>query len=371
MYFPQLVFSRLLASIGVLIFHFAYMTTLLEIPILGRVLYHGQSLLGYFFVLAGFVLVVSMVRDGVAPPTILARTFWIKRLIRIYPLHLLALVLTVGLQQVMVAYHVPAPEPYIAAFEPGKFLAYVLLVQAWYPVYEFALVYNPVSWTLCVELLLTGLAPLLYRWMFTQNTPTLVVKVALVWIGSLLIHAVCIQSGMPSTWGFIWPPVHIPEFMLGMMGGFVMVRHRAVLQQRASRWRWVTLGSIALMIGMMALSVPLLHKNTLLLAPTYLLIVINNCLRAGWLTRLATARPIQYLGELSYGIYILQIPVSIVMLRFLDQWVDWQYKFLLLLFVVVLVGVSALAYRYVERPLRAYVGAALRKRQVQPQPVAL
>lgn len=358
-----------MAAVGVLIYHFAYLDSLLSIPVLGRFLHYGPSLLGYFFVLTGFVLVISMAQNGVMPATLSARTFWINRLARIYPLHLLALALMIGLQLVLAALHLLPAQASVSRMEPGPLVAQVLLVHAWYPSPAFAFVYNPVSWTLSVELLLMLLAPLLYRWMVNQSTPRLLRTVVLIWVVSLLVHYVCMQAGVARRWVYFWPPVHVPEFMMGMMGGFIMVRHRTVLEQRVGRMRWINLGSAALMIGLIVSSAPILNTNSLIFAPTYLLFIVNFCLQRGWVTRLCSARPLQHLGRLSYGIYILQLPVSIGVLRLLPGLVDWPYKVLLLLFLLVLTGVSALVYRYVERPAQAYVRTVLGKRTVQPQPV--
>ncbi len=371
MHFPQLTFTRFLASMCVLFRHFGGSTAVLAIPVIGPLVRNAPSLLGYFFVLAGFVLVVSMARNGVLPPALPAQKFWIRRLTRIYPLHLLALALTIGLQQLLVMRNL-IPADSVAAPELGKLLAHALMVHAWYPTPTFALVYNYVSWTLCVELLLMLVAPALYRWFVGQSTPKLLRTVALIWFAGLLVHFGCKQLGVPASWLSYWPPVHVPEFMVGLAGGFVMVRHRSLLEPRKQPIRLITIGCSVLMVTMVALSLPIILRNSLIFAPTFLLIIVNNCLGESWLTRLYKTRLFQYLGELGYGIYILQIPVSLLILRALDQMVDWKYKVLLLLFLTGLVGLAALAYEYVEKPIRAAIDTAFRKRiAATSQPVAI
>ncbi|QKZ14395.1 acyltransferase family protein [Spirosoma sp. KUDC1026] len=352
MYFPQLTFLRYIAAAIVLMSHFGQVQEILSIPGLGNAMHYSNTLLSFFFVLTGFVLILSINQNNQLPPAIPPKLLLFRRLIRIYPLHWLALLLTLVMQQIEL---VQNPTADVAPVDTGKVLAHALLLQAWYPEYSFALVYNYVSWTLCVELLLTLLAPFLYSWMLKQPTTRLVRNVTLVWLGSLLVHYQCLQQGMPVDWGFFWPPVHVPEFIVGMAGGFVLCRRFEVLKQQAKWMHGLAYLSGALMIGLMMGAFPYLYKNSLIFAPTYLFVLLSVSLSSNWVTKLFCTKPFLYLGKISYGVYILQLPVAIFILRVVHPWAGWPYRYSVLLFLVTLTGVAALAYEWMEKPIATYV----------------
>ncbi len=362
MYFPQLNFTRYIAAMIVVFCHFAAVKEVMAIPFLGSLIYNANSLLSYFFVLTGFVLISSLSRNGAAPARLPIKPFWIKRLTRLYPLHWLALLLTIGLTEAQVAHD---PTTFTSSLAPVKLLAHALLLQAWYPSYSFALVYNYVSWTLCVDLLLLLIAPLLYNWMVKQTTPVLVRRMGLIWAASLVVHAMCTVNGLDQNWLFYWPPAHIPEFMIGMAGALVVVRHHPALRQRSRYIHWSARCGLVLMAVLTSMSLTLLYKNSIFFAPLYLLAIISICLSTNWVSRLFCTQPCQYLGKISYNIFILQLPVAIAVLYFLKEWLHWQYRFLWPVYALVLIGVAALVYEWMEKPITAAINGFLRKQMAK------
>jgi peptidoglycan/LPS O-acetylase OafA/YrhL len=167
---------------------------------------------------------------------------------------------------------------------------------------------------------------------------------------------------MPVDWGFFWPPVHIPEFIVGMSGGFLMCRRVDALKQQAKWIHSLAYFSGALMIGILAAAIPYSYKNSLIFAPTYLFILISIALSNNWLTKLFSTEPFMYLGQISYGVYILQLPIAILILRVFHPWVGWPFRHSVLLFLVALTGMAALAYEWLEKPIIACVKARLSRK---------
>lgn len=351
MYFPQLTFTRYIAAFIVLLTHFASIKEVLNTPGVGNILRYANTLLSFFFVLTGFVLVVSVKREGRMPPALPLKLLLLNRLIRLYPLHWLALGLMLIIQQLHLIY---GPEGLTEPLNGNKILIHTLLLQAWYPAVSVMFLYNYVSWTLCVEILLIVLAPWLYGWMLKLPTTVVLRNVTLVWVGSLLVHKVCIQLGMPLDWGFCWPPVHVPEFIVGMGGGFLVCRHLPELKEWAKRIHLLAYLNGALMIGLLCADIPYLFKNSLVFAPSYTIILVSCVLSDNWLTRLFCTKPLMYLGKISYTVYILQLPVSILVLQHLHHWMGWSYRYSALLFIVLLTAVATAAYEWLEKPLILY-----------------
>ena len=362
MYFPQLTFPRFIAAFIVLLTHFANIKEVLAVPAIGNILRYANTLLSFFFVLTGFVLILSIKRDGRMPSALPTKLLLFSRLIRLLPLHWLALVLMLLIQQLKLMYGSGNAAP----IEGSKVFLHALLLQAWYPEVSVMFLYNYVSWTLCVEILLIVLAPWLYGWMLKQPTTVLLRNVTLIWLGSLLVHRICIQLGMPLDWGFCWPPIHIPEFMAGMGGGFLVSRHLPALNERA---KWIHLFAYlngALMIGLLCADIPYLFKNSLVFAPSYLIILISIVLSDNWLTRLFCTKPMMYLGKISYAVYILQLPVAVLILEWVHHRINWPYRYSALVFILLLTAVAAMAYEWLEKPIANYAKARMMRPVVAP-----
>ena len=64
---------------------------------------------------------------------------------------------------------------------------------------------------------------------------------------------------------------------------------------------------------------------------------------------------LQYLGEISYGIYILQIPVSILVYGLIDRTIHTSPTISFYIFVTVLICISAITHECIEKPSRALI----------------
>ncbi len=114
-----------------------------------RILSRGYSGVTAFFILSGFVLTWSQLTKGhTKVPS--RRKFMVDRLSRIYPLHIATLVLAVFL--------LGWPSD---TFE--KLGYHLLLLQAWHPNLDYVYTFNPVAWSLSVELFLYICFPFLFN----------------------------------------------------------------------------------------------------------------------------------------------------------------------------------------------------------------
>ena len=156
---------RFVAAFHVLVFHalFTFSRASLRMPILApgplrSLVSSGYVGVNLFFVLSGFVLAYAYVEDG--KMTTSAGRFWRARFARIYPMHLIGVLLALPLFVLgSLANHV---QGVAIAKEGAKELALsALLVQAWVPAHVLDL--NGPSWSLSVEAFFYALFPLLVR----------------------------------------------------------------------------------------------------------------------------------------------------------------------------------------------------------------
>lgn len=104
----------------------------------------GQTAVSFFFVLSGFVLTWTWREKDTA------RTFWRRRVVRVFPNHVVALVLTV----ILIASLTQLPRLF-------PLLTQLLLIQSWFPSSEFTDVGNSATWSLSVDIGFYALFPLL------------------------------------------------------------------------------------------------------------------------------------------------------------------------------------------------------------------
>lgn len=161
----------------------------------------------FFFVLSGFVLTWS------ARPGLPASTFYWRRVARIWPAHMVALLLAIP---VFYTFAPIPPGSFLKPFDLGVLLLSVVLLQAWSanPVILFS--GNPAAWTLTCEAFFYALHP----WIMRVLVP-LTKRGALLLAGGAVAYAFAYRLGIlawPTSWlGAVPLPVQrLPEFVLGM-----------------------------------------------------------------------------------------------------------------------------------------------------------
>src|SRR5689334_18293101 len=123
-------------------------------PPVARVLQFGDYGVAFFFVLSGFVLTWSM-RPGVA-----RRTFYWRRFARIYPLHIVTLLLAVP---VFYSFTADTSQWWVKPLDLGVLLLSVLLLQGWWRDPAILFSGNPAAWTLTAEAFFYALHPFVSR----------------------------------------------------------------------------------------------------------------------------------------------------------------------------------------------------------------
>jgi len=148
------------------------------------------------------------------------------------------------------------------------------------------------------------------------------------------------------------PFVHINEFMVGMMTAYIF------LDSKKSSFRnydWPLVILFCLLMGSLYIF-PMninLHDGILaiLFAPAILLLSRNN----GRITKIFSKKPLEFLGEISYSIYILQVPVYTFGISVLKRLGITNSIFVFFILMVVLIIVSMLSYLWIEKPFRKMI----------------
>jgi peptidoglycan/LPS O-acetylase OafA/YrhL len=154
----------------------------------------------FFFVLSGFVLTWA----GSADRGII--TSYRNRFARIYPLHIVTLVIAVVL-----------PGWFVLG-SPQLFVQSVFLLQSWTSAGSAS--FNWVAWSISNEAFFYLLFPFVLKLLRRFTPRTLVLVAVIVWIGQagggLLLNVRFPDPGMTAYVAYIFPPFRFAEFVIGM-----------------------------------------------------------------------------------------------------------------------------------------------------------
>ena len=369
---PLLTSLRFFAAAEVVAFHLAPARPGLVEPdgILSGLLSGGHAAVIFFFVLSGFILTYAHAGESErAPCTIEAPRFWRRRFARIAPAYYLALLLALPILSEVVAQS-PASAWSIAA----GMASVMLFVQAWWPTYT--MFWNFPAWSLSVECLFYALFPWLARVLARWPATTVLAAAYLLIVltstfGPELLSLAGVLGQAPSDGWLVpglFPVLHLPLFIVGMALARLYLFGPALSPALHAAMLGVGVAVLALIFGGASV-LPAWTRSHAALAPAFALVIVGGA-GAGRSLPLLTLPAFVLLGEASYSIYILHIPLRYCWDILLDSMLGvvltpWLDFFLYFGFVV---AVSVAVFRRLETPIRKWIAGRERERS---HPVAI
>ncbi|WP_082377043.1 acyltransferase family protein [Chryseobacterium indologenes] len=330
----QITFTRFLAAMAIVISHFNKDMFLYKIDYISNIFLKANVGVSYFFILSGFIMIIAYHKKE----KIEYVNYYKNRFARIYPLYVLGLVLYLVTRY--------------SKFNITDSFLYLFGLQSWIP--GKAMILNFPGWSISVEFLFYLLFPLLYNHFYSKKNKTIWVAAGVIWIVSQVFSH--LYEASPSYKGphtesheflYYFPLMHINEFLVGNLAGIFFIRNFKQKNYDIP----VILIFAAILLAM--IFVPLFYHNglmALLFIPLIILISGNN----GFLTKLFSLKPLEYLGEASYAVYITHIPVLYILREVLrTYYLDSDTIFLI--YIPVLIMTSILFYQFIEKPLRDYL----------------
>lgn len=344
---PQLTFTRFLAAIAIVFFHYAAEIFPFNIPAIHYFISHANLGVCYFFVLSGFILSIVYEADFFTRPGA-NKKFFIARFARIYPVYLIALLL--GIASVWLYQH--------EKFSTASAISNALLIQAWIPLHLKT--YNLPGWSLSVEAFFYIIFPLLIYKVFRESFRNSAIIALIVWFVSLVLYLIVNPaSGMSIENNYINyitnPLMQVNNFLLGIAGGIAYRQQKFEFIKKNSNI--FLAGSSIMMLLIFFIPNPIVENaRDGLLAPVFLLFILSLTYHKGVVTRLFSNKFLIYLGDISYGIYILQGPLVMwykgVLIKAGINLSNTSYIYSFILFLIIF---SAFSYSFIEKPLRVYL----------------
>ncbi len=348
---------RSFAAVNIVFFHFSDPR---NFGWFAPVVNAGYASVSFFILLSGFVLAYNYsgkAREGKLDK----RRFWEARFTRLYPIYLLSLLMS--WRMVPEEYHAHSH----AMFWTGMVLS-PLLLQGWIP--SIATFLNTPAWTMSAESFYYFLFPWLARIKRPDRVQQHLTRLTVVWLLGMIpgtLYFIFNPDGIPhpDRWSYgPWmqalkytPLPHLASFVFG-----VLLAGLDEMVGRASRLRlFLGIGGFAGLFFLLELgsAVPYAVIHDGLLMPLFGCIILGLA-GENVLSRSLSWRPLVFVGESSYCLYLLhfnlwnlvhdlKIPQILGVSRF-DPWISYVFLIVLALAALHLVEKPA------QRLLRNWMG---------------
>ncbi len=343
---------RALAALNIVFFHFSNPRWFGPFS---PIVENGYVSVSFFLLLSGFVLAYNY-RERAEQGQMSARTFWMARFSRIYPVFLFSLVVSLGM--LADEWHARSH----AQFGWGVVLT-LLLQQGWSP--QLCTFWNTPAWTLTTDVFFYAVFPWAVAWRWPKTRRALLLIMLLFWVSSFILpglytifhpdgelHINRYSNGIWLRALKFGPVQHLPSFLFGM----ALAGLNNYVSEKSWLRLWLGLAGLAGFYGILALGdrLPYVFMHDGLLMPLYALIILGL---AGHniVARIFAVAPLVAVGEASYCLYILHFNLwnlihdskvleHLGLIRF-DPWLSYA----------LLVAVALAAMYAVERPGQAWI----------------
>lgn len=281
--------------------------------------------------------------------------FVLGHALRLYPLHWLGLAMLI----------VIACTLYVTPIDWGAVSLNAMLLHAWSPVHDVHYGINPVAWYMSALLFCYAIYPLVMRWIGRWR---LLYKALLALVLALLLGAIMLPLDIPGREAvFVNPASHVVDLVTGIM----LLHLFMTLKARWPRvdYRTATLieaGALLLLaafitVNMTTMAVRPWEDDVLWLVPQGAILVVLAWMNGqeGAIGRLLLCRPLQWLGSISFEVFVLQF-VAFRLFGFAVApaagHLGWNIYHQLPWFVLlILLPLSWLVNRLFTRPLTQYI----------------
>lgn len=353
----QLTFTRFAVILLVLFYHgtAGFYVSFVDSPAILALIRSAPTGVSYLYVLSGFVMSLVYFRPN---EKFDIYGYWRARFIRIYPLYIIAFLL-------ICYYYIDG----VFNIKPQKILANIFVLQAWIPAYSQS--FNYASWSMTVEFFFYTIFPFFVLWAYRRSTRSLIWLAVVFWIVSQVVYYILWSLYFPERRDFIvYSPIfHLNSFILGVVGGIWYLREGRRQEARPAIVLLVLAGSVLLTFAYTIISTvyhPSLPHDLQpmggLLAPFLVLIIVTLAMDKSRLSHFLNRSWLVALGEISYAVYILHVPLAWLYERALEQSsLANPHSIFGITFLPLIISIGLIAHFYIDSPLRKWLRNTLQR----------
>ncbi|MGL2964421.1 acyltransferase family protein [Flavobacterium sp. RSB2_4_14] len=337
----QLTFTRFIASISIVIFHFGGGSYVFNNVFLSFIFEQANLGVSYFFILSGFVMIIAYYQKESIP----FFSYIKNRLARIYPIYFVAIFLLIRIS-------------IFSGISLTDVFLNLLMLQAWIP--GKALGINFPGWSLSVELFFYLIFPFVFNYFYKKvNFKITAICIIVFWVLSQVLFYFTTQNQVINLFYYTpkdlsyQPFMHLNQFLIGNLLGLYFVNN---YKKETKDFTLPIVLILGLLLFVFKFNIGMSYHNGLLaflFAPLIYFIAISS----GKIAAFFSKKICIFLGEISYGIYIYQWPVWSIISDYklnkyfgIDKVTDFTFSFLLRLSI--LIFIAAMSYVYFEKPIR-------------------
>ncbi len=351
---------RFFAAFNVVLFHlWGGQNFHLNSSFLTGIVSSGYVGVSFFFVLSGFIHAYAYGPERVEGLGL--GKFYRGRILRIYPVYLLALILA--------SWTFVHSAPFLQLIKPG--VTVLTMTQAWMP--STAMAWNYPAWTMSSELLFylmfPFIAPPVAR-LSRRNLLILAGAALVVMLAIPSLYIIVAPDGFRrvlSNYGSDWlnvvkfnPLSRLPEFVIGLAVGYHFTKSnfgeiRSEESANVARFRGDLLAGAGLLLTLLMLGfsahLPYLYLHNGLMALPFSLMLYGFA-SGGRVARLFENRVLIAAGDSSYAMYLIQAPVF----TWLQSAGVIGKPHYVLIYLATLIVSSLLVLQFFEKPARNWFG---------------
>ena len=360
-HFPGLNGLRFVAAFSVLLYHVEAFKSFAEMPNwISLEFWRALGPYGVvcFFTLSGFLITYLLLEETKRSGTIRIRKFYLRRILRIWPLYYLIVALGFlalpGVSELLVHKQVQLPED---TFSTLPLFVFFLPNMAW--VFYGIIPFLGPLWSVGVEEQFYLLWPALLR-VLRRHPLAGILGVIAVMLGLRFVLpqvAVALASGpaISRNWqvalAFLWT-LKLECMAMGALAAYVLHRDRTWIL-KVLHHPLTQIAALGLILASLGWGLRYRQFDNVVWGGAFAVLIVNLAGNPKSLLRLEN-RALDYLGRISFGLYVYHSFVIAGLLLVLRNWMPTDgFLFNSVLYALaagLTVGLSGLSYRYYESP---------------------
>ncbi|EIA07719.1 acyltransferase family protein [Flavobacterium frigoris] len=318
------------------------------------ILKEGFIGVSFFFILSGFILAYNY-RDSILNKSILKSDFYIARIARIYPVHLLCLLIAVPITLKDVSFNLST---WLA-----QLFFNVTLTQSFIPVKYIYFSFNSPSWSISNELFFYLLFPFLI--ILGSKVKDNKYKKGLLTMSILLIPLLMLIIPAPyyKNLFYVNPFFRVFDFIIGLILFEIYLRIKK--QQSTTNNDLLEVGSILLLLIFFIFHewVPLVMRYSVYYWIPMCLLILIFSFQNGIISRFLSNKSLMFLGEISFGFYMFHQLVLKYFIDFNQHYFHIKNEYYIIAIILALsLIVSYISFIWFEKPLNKYFKTILKQK---------
>jgi peptidoglycan/LPS O-acetylase OafA/YrhL len=315
--------------------------------IYNSILNEGFLGVSFFFILSGFILSYSY-KSKLIRNQISFKQFWVARIARIYPLHIVTLLISIPLTFGESFKNIPI---WISGL-----ISNIFLVQSFIPLNEIFFSFNGVSWSISNEMFFYALFPILtlFYYKYCQLVKFTVLLLLLVPIGIYFI-----PSEIEHRYFYINPIIRLADFLIGIFLYYLYSYFKSskVLKNKTTTTSFEIIS--ILLFGLFFKAHGIIPKGYRYSCYYWLSmssIILIFAYQAGYISKLLSHKYFVFLGEISFSFYLWHHLIIVYILKLNGIFIFTQNQYILVFIMLIIsLVLSYISYRFIEIPCNTYI----------------